>query len=113
VVESKVPALATLLREAGFTWASADEVTAALDRLGREGCSSDDVCSALFRWRTKCINRALGEARKRARDVIRGHGLDSDLSGSVPVTDDEGDTGVEQLRLWCDAGSNPATFPGG
>jgi hypothetical protein len=105
--QGKVPALAGLLRQCGFSWAAADEITSALDRVPRQGCSSDDLAGALFNWRRGQVNAALGRARSRARDTLRGDGTDHNveniLAGVVDETDVEGqialfDTTDERMR---------------
>jgi hypothetical protein len=79
---TRVPALAGLLKLAGFTWASADEITNVIDSLKREGCSSDDVAAALFKWRALSCRRTLGAARTKAAQMMVGNGTDARLEPS-------------------------------
>jgi hypothetical protein len=112
--QGKVPALAGLLRQCGFSWAAADEITSALDKLPRQGCSSDDLAGALFNWRRGQVNAALGRARSCARKTLRGDGTDHNmedvLAGVVDEPDVEG-----QLALFNAADERRRTgtpFPG-
>jgi hypothetical protein len=68
--QAKVPALAGILRQAGFSWSGADEICGALDRLMQPGLSSDDVAGALLAWRRAGVQSALGRSRKRVAAVL-------------------------------------------
>jgi hypothetical protein len=69
---SKLCSLACILRDAGFSLTAADEISAAIDRLGIAGQRSDDVADLLFRWRTAACRRRLIEAREKFRDIVKG-----------------------------------------
>lgn len=88
---NKVPALAQILRNAGFTWASADEITAAIDAVGLPGCSSDDVAGALFRWRRKGEVAALSQARRKAQQTLVGNGTDQTVADAVSLHEPAGE----------------------
>jgi hypothetical protein len=95
----KVSPLAGILHEAGFSWDGADEIDAWLDQLPRQGCNSDDVAAALFRWRSKAESRALGRCRERARSVLRGDGSNNNMHDVVGLV--EADPDVEgQISLF-------------
>jgi len=113
-MSSPVSALAGLLHEAGISWAAADEIDAAIDRAFGENFGSDDVASALWRWRTKCVSRALGECRKRSRSVLQGNGTNDNmedvLGGVIHESDVEGQIGLFDTldeRTWAAAARAP------
>jgi len=66
----RVSGLVNILRQAGFAWSSADEIEGALDRLGIEGCSADDVASALLRWRRKATAIRIAACRRSAQKML-------------------------------------------
>jgi hypothetical protein len=99
VNDPKAPALAVLLREAGWSWASADEVVSLLDRDPLPGCSSDDVAAGLYKWRAAGCRRALAGARQKASTLLRGDGSDDHINvdAVLPLGDADAE---DQLSLF-------------
>jgi hypothetical protein len=65
---SRVPALAGILHEVGFNWATSDEICCAVDKAGHAQGLSDDVASALFAWRKAFAVGRLTSVRKKAEE---------------------------------------------
>lgn len=103
MIEPKAPALAVLLREAGWSWAAADEIVAAVDRQPPPGCSSDDLAAGLYEWRRKFTRRRFAEARSKASAILRGDGTDEKINveAVLPLGEDDAEG---QLALFdaCD-----------
>lgn len=95
----KVPALAGLLRQMGYTWATADEVCNAVETLNINGCRSDDLAAALLAWRRAGVNAALSRVRKRAASTLIGDGSTKTVGDVAPFLVAESDF-EGQMKLW-------------
>lgn len=70
--DRRVPTLALLLHEAGFSWSVADEFCGAIDSLGLDGARSDDLATALLLWRRDAVTKRLARIRVRCKELLEG-----------------------------------------
>jgi hypothetical protein len=66
---SQVPALAQVLRNLGFSWSTADEWTAAIDRCYVQDLGSDDLAAAILKSARDHAGRRLRACRRQALDA--------------------------------------------
>jgi len=58
----------------GFSWSTADEWTAAIDRASVAELSSDDLAAAILRYARKQASNRLARCRKKALETFIGDG---------------------------------------
>lgn len=100
----RVCSLAVILHEAGFTWAGADELVGAVERINQEGLMPDDVAAALLAWRRAAVGRRLRVVRAAAENMLN-HRKNRDgnlchLQDECPVHADDDDEEASQLQLF-------------